>query len=141
MSNFGRGSAKEPSCKIILKSMHWLKARIRTSGVLYYHQFNRLSFIIVSLLPTKANHLPLVISVLSNQHRSLRNKLDLRTQDTGALLSLCFLQVLEYLWNFCLHTECQCPVHRSPLHVHYICFHFCSMKFEIPTFCLYKAFL
>ena len=48
-----------------------LKARIRTSGGPYYHQCNRSSFIIVSLLPTKASHLPLVISVLSNQHRSL----------------------------------------------------------------------
>ena len=48
-----------------------LKARIRTSGGQYYHQFNKSSFIIVSLLPTKANHLPLVIGVLSNQHRSL----------------------------------------------------------------------
>ena len=101
-----------------------LKARIRTSGGPYYHQFNRLSFIIVSLLPTKANHLPLVIRVLSNQHRSLS-----RTQDTGAFLSLWSLQVLEYLWNFCFCTECQCPVHRSPLHVHYI--FFSLLRYEV----------
>ena len=41
-----------------------LKARIRTPGGPYYHQFYKLSFIIVSLLPTKDNHLPLVITVL-----------------------------------------------------------------------------
>ena len=34
----------------------------------YYHLFNRLSFIIVALLPTKANHLLLVIRMLA-QHR------------------------------------------------------------------------
>ena len=27
MSNFGRGSFKELSCKIISKSMHWLRRR------------------------------------------------------------------------------------------------------------------
>ena len=27
MSNFGRGSSKEPFCKIIPKSMHWLRRR------------------------------------------------------------------------------------------------------------------
>ena len=27
MSNFGRGSPKEPSCKIFSKSMHWLRRR------------------------------------------------------------------------------------------------------------------
>ena len=48
-----------------------LKARIRSPGGPYYHQFNRLSYMIFSLLPTKANHLPLVIGVLPNQHRSL----------------------------------------------------------------------
>ena len=74
-----------------------LKARIRTSGGQYYHQFNKSSFIIVSLLPTKANHLPLVIGVLSIQHRSLgiNEILEHRT------LVLCSACGFYRFWNIC----------------------------------------
>ena len=35
LSNFGRGSPKEPSCKIISKSMHWLRRRSRLKVFLF----------------------------------------------------------------------------------------------------------
>ena len=34
-SNFGRGSPKEPSCKIISKLMHWLRRRSHLKVFLY----------------------------------------------------------------------------------------------------------
>ena len=35
LSTIGRGSAKEPSCKIISKSMHWLRRRSRLKIFLF----------------------------------------------------------------------------------------------------------
>ena len=35
LSNFGRGSPKEPSCKIISKSMRWLRRRSRSKDFLF----------------------------------------------------------------------------------------------------------
>ena len=35
LSNFGRGSPKEPSCKIILKSKHSLRRRSRLKVLLF----------------------------------------------------------------------------------------------------------
>ena len=117
-----------------------LKARIRTSGDPYYHQFNRLSFIIFSLLPTKANYLPSVISVLSNQHRSLEINLILEHR-TLVLSSPCgfyrfWIICGTFAWTqnvevLCIEARCMCN----------IIFHFFSIKFEIPTFCLYRTVL
>ena len=35
LSNFGRGSPKEPSCKIISKSLNWLRRRSRLKVFLF----------------------------------------------------------------------------------------------------------
>ena len=85
-----------------------------------------------------ANHLLFVISVLSSQQRSrgINFILEHRT------LVLCSACVFYRFWNTCSSFAWTQNVNDLCIEaLALFFFHFCSVKFEIPTFCLYKAVL